>query len=316
MLVLFLACAPPDPEFAGDRLADDDRLMAVASTRSISVSVNGNYELDDLDFQLRQIVPGTSSITDYATLASVDADSGRGTLTVPATPSAVDRGRAGSGQPVIYALLLVDEDGVIHGAAQSMLAYYATAPTSRTSAGWLVVTRSSSGSNTYANTTSGMSIRPTLSGEEEFEMAGDNNLGSYSTMRLALAKSEAAGGSDLADVAVEDEYEIEREDWAADASLVNTGGILWAVFEAVVYDDKDGDHDWDRSTDPRLGSACHGSSTVVVRWIEPPTTVDAAYDLIYYGYPWGWSVGYWNGTTWMPISGNSVENLDIKSSCA
>ncbi len=315
MLALFLACAPTDLEFGGDRVADDDRLMAVSGTRSIPVSVNGAYDLDGLDFELRHIVPG-SSIAEYATLTTASAESGSGTLTVPSVPSAVDRNRAGSGQPVIYALLLVDEDGVIHGAAQNMLAYYATAPTSKTSAGWLVVTRSSSGSNSYAATTRGMSIRPTLSGEEAFVMAGENKLGSIPTMRIALAKSTTAGGSDLADIAVGDEYEIEETDWAPDASLVESGGVAWAVFEATVYDDKDGDGAWDRDSDPRLGSACHGSSTVSVRWIEPPTTVDAAYDLTYYGYPWGWSVGYWSGATWMEISASSVEDLDIKSSCS
>lgn len=315
MLAFFMACAPTDLEFAGERVADDDRLMAVAARRSIAVGVNGAYELDGLEFELRHIVPSNSN-AEYATLATASAESGAGTLTVPAVPSTIDRTRAGSGQPVVYALLLVDEDGVIHGVAQTVLAYYATAPTSRTSAGWLVVTRSSSGSYSYAATTRGMSIRPTLSGEEEFEIGGDNQLGSIPTMRLALAKSTTMGGSDLADVAVDGEYEIEEEGWADDASLVNTGGVVWAVFEATAYDDKDGDGAWDRASDPRLGSACHGSSTVSVRWIEPPTTVDAAYDLVNYGYPWGWSVGYWSGTTWMEIDANSAENLDIKSSCS
>ncbi|MBM4369244.1 MAG: hypothetical protein FJ102_23735, partial [Deltaproteobacteria bacterium] len=204
----------------------------------------------------------------------------------------------------------------IHGVGRNFLAYYATAPTARTTAGWLVVARSSSGSYTYATTAGGMSIRPTLTGEESFEMAGDNDIGSYSTLRVALAGSSTSAGGDLADVSGTSGYEIEYDEWADDASLTNTSGVEWALFDAMVYDDKDGDGTWDRDTDPRLGSACHGSAAVSVRWIEPPTTVDAANDLVNYGAQWGWSVGYASGSSWTSISARASLHLDIKGSCS
>lgn len=313
-LALLLACAPLSDEFEAAGFG----ISAVESglkktTAKVKVTLRGSTSGTDTEFLLRQIVPGTEAVTEYETLVSVDATSGSGSLVLPSSPPTADLALASSGMPVIYALALVDGDGVIYGIGKQYLCWYATSPDGKASAGWLLVSKASDGSYAYKGTNSGMTIRAGIEGTKTLSMSGQNELGEISDMRFGVTTMDQT--AEVGSVEVTDSYSFTASASPDAAYLGEEGGVSAAYYSTGTYVDEDADAAFDPDTEAMIGVGCSEALTGVVRWIEPPTDLAAAFALDNLGAQWGWEVGYLDGFAFTEFSGSQRTHLDVKEAC-
>lgn len=308
MLVLLLACAPS--ETAGRDFAEG-RAGRVSLTNTLTVDVDGDA---GASVHLVQIQGSGGSFTRYSTLSTASVSSGSARVSLGSSVGATYLSDGG-GNSAIFAVLLLDEDGAVVGIGDDTVGFYSTAPSGTRSTGWLVgVDGLHSAPTRYSSLSSGIDVEAALDGDDELTLRGSaTTLPLASSPRIQAAPVDDSAGSPW-DAPIATRWTATLSGTPDELSTRSVDGHIAAYFPLEVYDDTNGNEDWDGAQEPVIGAVCHGSADVVVRWIgREVEDLDALYAMLEDGIQYGWMVGKLSGYAFTEIT--DASSLRVRDAC-
>lgn len=311
MILALLACA--DPEFESDpglHTLARDFAGKVAKSTTLTISVDGD---DAASVALVQFTGSAGTYTRHDTLVEKAVSGGVAKVSLDAEPGAGFLSDGG-GSSALFVVLLLDSAGVVIGVTDDILGYYKTAPSGASSSGWLVATGGWTGTpSKYAKVSAGIKVEQLFTGDSSVSLRGSMSVESFSStarMQAAPIDTEAEAPADWA---IAKKWEVSLSGTPDEDSVRTDDEFRAAWFPLVAYDDTDRDKDWGAS-ELSIGAVCHGSSDVIVRWVdEEDEDLDAIWSLYDLGVVYGWSVGTLDGTELDVIT--DASSLKVKDSC-
>lgn len=308
MLVLILACAPAD---VTPRDVASDVAGRVSSSSSLTVIVDGEA---GSSVQLVQIVGTGGTFTRYGTLSSASVSSGRASFSLGGSvgPAYLSNG---GGNSAIFAVVLLDAAGAVVGVSDDTVGYYPSAPSGTTSTGWLVgVDGLHATPSRYTSVSSGVDVLDALGGEDTVALRGTASTISLGSRPRIQAAPVADSASSPWDTAIAVRWTATLSGTPDEDSARVVEGYTAAYCPLQVYDDVNGNGDWDAGSEPVIGAVCHGSAEVVVRWVSDDVEdLDAVYAMIEAGVVHGWVVGKLDGDELTEIT--DASSLRVRDDC-
>ncbi len=311
MLNLLFACAAPDPVAVADRALTPEFAGKVSKSTTLTVEAEGDAAAY---VQLVQVRGSSGAFTRYSTLATKAVSSGAASFSLTASPGSSYLSDGG-GTSAIFVVVLLDDSGAIVGLADDVVGYYSTAPSGTASTGWLVGEDGLHGTpDTYTTLTAGIEVEDALAGDDEVSLRGSASTESYTSR----ARMQASPVDDDAvppwDEAIAKKWSVTLSGTPDEASVRSDDGYGAAYFPLEVYDDANGNADWDAGEEEIIGGVCHGSADVVVRWVaEEDEDLDAVYVMLEHRVTYGWTVGELSGTRLSEIT--DATSLRVRDEC-